>query len=78
LASPNNPDGQGSELFLHSALEQAQGNLFSPGTSLDGRVSLAVTNREEIPENPVVPELPTLTYFMLGWAPFLFRGKWAC
>lgn len=72
------PDGEGSEFFLHSTLEEAQGALFSPGTSVDFRLSLAVVEEEEIPNNPAVPELPTLIYFMSGWIPYLLRGKWAC
>ena len=72
------PDGEGSEFFLHSNIEQAQGALFSPGTSIDSRLSLAVITGDENSGHPVVPELPTLAYLMFGWAPFLFRGKWVC
>jgi len=67
------PDGEGSEFFLHSSLEEAQGALFSPGTSIDLRLSLAVTEEEEIPNNPVVPELPTLVYFISGWGSLLLK-----
>lgn len=66
-------DGEGSEFFLHSTLEQARGALFSPGTSLDSRLSLAVSADNEIPGNPVVPELPTLIYIALGWGSLLFK-----
>lgn len=67
------PDGEGSEFFLHSSLEQAQGTLYSPGTSIDSRLSLAITEDEEIPDNPVVPELPTLVYFISGWGSLLLK-----
>lgn len=68
------PDGVGLEFFLHSTLEQAQGTLFSPGTSIDARLSLAVvTQEEEIPKNPTVPELPTLIYFMSGWGSIMLK-----
>jgi len=70
------PDGEGSEFFLHSNIEQSQEALYSPGTSLDGRLLLAVTSEEEIPDNPVIPEFPTLIYFISGWIPLIFRGKW--
>jgi len=77
------PDGQGLEFFLHSDLEQAQGNLFSPGTSIDSRLTLAFDNDEngeEEQEDPIdnatVPELPTLLYFALGWGSIFFRQKW--
>lgn len=41
------PDGQGTEFVLHADLETAQGYLFSPGTSVDFKISLAPPQAEE-------------------------------
>jgi hypothetical protein len=41
------PDGQGAEFVLHSELETAQGRLFSPGTSVDSKISLVPFEEEE-------------------------------
>ena len=67
------PDGESSEFFLHSGLEQSRGALFSPGTSVDSKLILDVTSKEEMPDNPVVPELPTLVYLMSAWVPLLLK-----
>jgi hypothetical protein len=69
------PDGFGEEFVLHSGLEQSQGALFSPGTSADLRLSLAVTEEEELPNNPVVPEFPTLMYLLFGWGSILLKRR---
>ena len=71
------PDGEGSQFVLHSSLDQSQGALFSPGTSVDFRTSLVLVD-EEAPsgdDNPVVPEWPTLMYFATGWGSLLLRRK---
>jgi len=66
-------DGEGSEFFLHSTLEQAQGSLFSPGTSVDGKISLAINKNEEIPNIPMVPEFSTFAYLVFGWGSMLLK-----
>lgn len=71
------PDGEGLEFVLHSSLDQAQGALFSPGTSVDFRTSLVLVD-EGTPsgdDNPVVPEWPTLMYFATGWGSLLLRRR---
>ena len=67
------PDGEGPGFVLHSALEQTQGALFSPGTSVDGQLLLAKLEQDEPLGNPVVPEFPTLIYIALGCGSFLFK-----
>ena len=69
------PDGEGTEFVLHSSLDQSQGALFSPGTSIDSRISLVSIEEEELPDNAVVPELPALVYFGLGWGSLLLKKK---
>ena len=69
------PDGEGAEFVLHSSLDQSQGALFSPGTSVDSRVFLVLLEEEKFPGNAVVPELPALVYFGLGWGPLLLKKK---
>jgi hypothetical protein len=69
------PDGEAAEFVLHSSLEQSQGALFSPGTSVDSRMSIALLQEEELPSNAVVPEWPSLVYFGMGWASLLLRSK---
>ena len=76
------PDGEGSEFVQHSSLDQSQGALFSPGTSVDLRAALVLVD-EEIPsedvhpgnDNPVVPELPTLMYFAMGGGSLLLKKR---
>jgi hypothetical protein len=48
------PEGEGTEVVLHSALEQAKGQLFSPGTLVDGQIPG--------PASSVVPEPNSLYY----------------
>ena len=67
------PDGEGTEFILHSTLEQAQGALFSPGMSVNSKLILALVEEEQLVDNPVVPELPTLLYFGFGWGSLLFK-----
>lgn len=67
------PDGIGSEFVHHSTLDQAQGALFSPGTSVDSKLFLVLAEEEEPMNNPVVPELPTLVYFGIGWGSIISR-----
>jgi len=77
------PDGIGSDFVLHSTIEEAQGALFSPGTSVASELTLAFLNeneeepsnnpQEEPIDNPVVPELPALVYFGFGWGSMLLR-----
>ena len=69
------PDGEGGEFVLHSSLDQSQGALFSPGTSVDLRISLVSTEEEEPQDGNMVPELPALIYFGLGWGPLLLKKK---
>lgn len=69
------PDGEATEFVLHSTLEESQGALFSPGTSVDSRLVLNFDQNEESPTNPVVPELPPLVYFGLGWGSLLLKRK---
>ena len=79
------PDGEEGEFVLHSELPESRGALFSPGTSVDTQLTLASLNLEEdIPgdfgegnplEQPVVPELPTLLYFTMGWGATFFRKR---
>ena len=67
------PDGTGTEFVLHSSLDEAQGALFSPGTSVNSKLSLVSLEEEEPPSNAVVPELPALLYFSLGWGSLLLK-----
>ncbi len=69
------PDGVGLDFVLHSSLEDAQGALFSPGTSVGGELSLVFGGGEDPPGNAVVPEPSTLLCFCLGWGSLLFRKR---
>ena len=66
------PDGEGDEFVLHSTLEHAQGALFSPGRSVNSELVLVFEEEGggvvDNNVNPVVPELPTLLYFAIGWS----------
>ncbi|MBN1869067.1 MAG: lamin tail domain-containing protein [Candidatus Omnitrophica bacterium] len=70
------PDGEGSEFVLHSSLREAQGALFSPGMSVDSRLSLALVEEEVPPNNPVVPELPAIVYYGFGWGALLLKRQY--
>ena len=59
------PEGSGSEFVLHSTIPEAQGKLFSPGKSADGKLELLAT----------VPELSGYWYSLLVAIGFLFRNK---
>lgn len=67
------PDGEGTELVLHTAIEQANGALFSPGLGLNPIIVETIPEEEPV-SNPVVPELPTLIYFGMGWGTLLWNG----
>ena len=70
------PDGQMGEFVLHSSIEEAQGALFSPGMSVDARLSLALgegSGSQSGSESPIVPEIPTLLYFGMGWGSIFLR-----
>lgn len=72
------PDGQPGEFVLHSSIAEAGGALFSPGTSVDARLSLAwrdETGGQDGPEPPVVPELPNLAYWAMGLGFILLKRK---
>ena len=69
------PDGEGAEFVSHSSLDRSQGALFSPGTSVDFRISLVSTEEEDPQDENVVPELPALIYFGLGWGPLLLKKR---
>ena len=69
------PDGEGTEFILHTELSQANGALFSPGTGLNPIIVETIPEEEPV-GNPVVPELPTLIYFGMGWGSLLWsRGR---
>jgi len=50
------PEGSGEEFVLHTSLSQAQGKIFSPGTTVDGKPLNSITT----------PEPPGWVYFALG------------
>ena len=68
------PDGEGTEFVLHTGIEQASGALFSPGLGLNPIIVETIPEEEEPISNPVVPELPTLIYFGMGWASLFWSG----
>lgn len=82
------PEGAGETFMLHSALEDAQGALFSPGTRVDSQLTLVVLSGNELLgdegidagddplNNPVVPEWPTLVYVATGLLPMLGKRLW--
>jgi hypothetical protein len=55
------PDGPGSSFVLHTALEEANGKLFSPGTTVAGEPVW-----EGGTPTAAVPEFSTLAYLLLG------------
>lgn len=69
------PEGTGTEFVLHSELNEAQGALFSPGTSVDGRAALVMPEDELLPDNAVVPELSTLIYLGAGLGSLLLKRR---
>ena len=68
------PDGEGTEFVLHSELDQANGALFSPGFGLNPIIVEPIPEEADPISNPVVPELPTLIYFGMGWGTLFWSG----
>lgn len=59
------PEGTGDAFVQHESLNTAQGKLFSPGRSVEGRnVYLTSNNRVQ---GAVVPEISGIISFGLGW-----------
>lgn len=61
------PEGTGSSFVLHSAIPEAQGKLFSPGTTVSGQLKIA--------SGAVVPEFPPAVYFGIGSGLLFLRRK---
>lgn len=74
------PDGEGEEFHLHS---EYSGNLFSPGTKIDGTQFDVVIDAPPIADEDLghsastVPEPGTLLLFSSGLMGFLFRQRWS-
>lgn len=61
------PEGTGTSFILHSIIPEAQGKLFSPGTTVNGQLKIASA--------AVVPEFPPIFYFGLGSGLLFLRRK---
>ena len=59
------PEGANSEFVLHSSIPEAQGRLYSPGTTIDGQRVLSST----------VPEATTFLYIALGWSMLILKRR---